>query len=146
MSKVSILPTSNAYSYVLENAGATLPTRDAVDRRIIEEVKTGKIIYSEKAQLGNGTKFVKRRLPADSYKLGIITHPDQVGGYPVYRGSPYKDSDNDGMPDAWEMKQGLNPDNSADASLDRDRDGYTNIEEFLNSVVEVKHVSPSKGF
>ena len=35
----------------------------------------------------------------DSYKIGIITDVSQVGGYPEYKGTPYKDSDNDGMPD-----------------------------------------------
>lgn len=38
----------------------------------------------------------------------------------------------------------LNPNNSADASLDRDKDGYTNIEEYLNNVVNLKAVSPSE--
>ena len=146
MAKVSILPATLAYDYVLENAGATLPKRDAVDRRIVETVKSGKISYNESGQANIGKQYIKRRLPEDSYKQGIITHPDQVGGYPEYKGAPYKDADNDGMPDSWETKNGLNPNNAADASLDRDSDGYTNIEEFLNSAVEVKQVSPSKGF
>jgi len=45
------------------------------------------------------------------------------------------------MPDDWEIKHGLNPHNASDASLDRDKDGYTNIEEFLNSVVDIKNVT-----
>ena len=71
-------------------------------------------------------------------------HISQVGGYPEYKGQPYKDADKDGMPDEWEMSKGLNPKNAADASLDRDNDGYTNIEEFLNSVVKPGQVKPSK--
>jgi hypothetical protein len=66
-----------------------------------------------------------------------------VGGYPEYKGTPYKDADKDGMPDAWETKNGLNPNNASDASRDRDNDGYTNIEEYLNSVVPVKTVKPT---
>lgn len=144
MAKVSILPAQEAYRYVLENVGATLPRRDPVDKRIVEEVRTGKIVYTEGAQTGIGKQFIKRRLPEDSYKQGIITHPNQVGGYPEYKGTPYKDSDNDGMPDEWEKKNGLNPKNAADASLDRDGDGYTNIEDYLNGVVETKKVAPVK--
>lgn len=36
------------------------------------------------------------------------------------------------MPDEWETKYGLNPQNVSDAALDADKDGYTNIEEYLN--------------
>ncbi|HTG45290.1 MAG TPA: lamin tail domain-containing protein, partial [Verrucomicrobiae bacterium] len=36
------------------------------------------------------------------------------------------DSDNDGMPDSWEIQYGLNP-GSNDAALDRDGDGFTNL-------------------
>ena len=142
MAKLTILPARQAYDYVLENVGATLPKRDAVDNRVVEEVRTGKIIYKEGGLTGVGKQFVKRRLPEDSYKLGIITHPSQVGGYPKYKGTPYKDSDNDGMPDAWEVKNGLNPKSAADVSLDKDKNGYTNIEDYLNSLVNTKSVMP----
>ncbi|MBD0287583.1 MAG: polysaccharide lyase, partial [Flavisolibacter sp.] len=74
---------------------------------------------------------------------GIITHPSQVGGYPEYKGTPYKDADSDGMPDEGETKHGLNPRNAADASSDRNSDGYTNIEEYLNSVVDIKNIRPA---
>jgi hypothetical protein len=149
MAQVSIIEAQKAYEYVLENVGATLPRRDAVDERIIEEVRTGKIIYKDGGLTNVGAKYIKRRLPEDSYKKGIITDISQVGGYPEYRGMPYKDADNDGMPDQWESKHGLNPKNAADSLLDRDSDGYTNIEEYLNSVVPLKNVIPSqrsKGF
>jgi pectate lyase len=102
-----------AYESVLARAGATLPRRDAVDRRVVEIVRTGKPGF------GNG----------------IITNPDQVGGYPVFTFSPDEvpvDSDGDGMPDDWERKYGLNPNDPKDAALDTDNDGYTNIEEYLN--------------
>ena len=41
------------------------------------------------------------------------------------------DADGDGLPDEWEKKMGLNPSDSADASLDSDNDGFTNLEEYL---------------
>jgi hypothetical protein len=76
--------------------------------------------------------------------LGIITHPSQVGGYPEYKGSPYKDSDGDGMPDEWEIKYGLNPNDPSDAAKDNDNDGYTNLEEFLNGTDPTKFVDYTK--
>jgi hypothetical protein len=144
MARVSILPAQKAYEYVLENVGASLPKRDPVDKRIVEEVRTGKIIYREGGKTNVGNKFIKRRLPEDSYKQGIISDVSQVGGYPEYKGTPYKDADKDGMPDEWETKHGLNAKNAADASLDRDKDGYSNIEEFINSVVPLKAVVPAE--
>jgi hypothetical protein len=141
MPKLTIVSASEAYAYVVKNAGATLPKRDAVDVRIAEQVRTGKINYKEGVPLPD-KQFEHRKLPIDSYKLGIITDPIQVGGYPEYKGTPYKDSDNDGMPDDWEIKHGLNPKNAADASQDKNKDGYTNIEDFLNSVVSMSSVKP----
>jgi hypothetical protein len=141
MPKMTIVSANEAYAYVVKNAGATLPKRDAVDIRISEQVRTGKIAYKEGVPLP-AKQFEHRKLPIDSYKLGIVTDPVQVGGYPEYKGTPYKDSDSDGMPDEYEIKHGLNPKNAADASLDKDKDGYTNIEEYLNSVVPMSNVKP----
>jgi hypothetical protein len=97
-----------AYELVLAEAGAMLPKRDAVDIRIVSEVRngTGKIINDEQ----------------------------QVGGWPELKSAePPKDSDKDGMPDNWEKQHGLNPKNPADQNTDNDADGYTNLEEYLNS-------------
>ncbi|GGF11625.1 pectate lyase family protein [Hymenobacter cavernae] len=142
MPELTIVPAEKAYSYVLENAGATLPKRDPVDTRVVKQVQTGKIDYKEGVALPT-TQFKHRRLPIDSYKQGIITDPIQVGGYPTYAGTPYTDSDKDGMPDDYEKKHGLNPNSATDASLVKGKDGYTNIENYLNSVVPIKEVKPS---
>ncbi len=102
-----------ALESVLAKAGATLPKRDAVDVRVVEMVRTGKVT------VGNG----------------IIKDPADVGGYPELKYNPAEvpvDSDGDGMPDAWERKHGLNPADASDGALDSDGDGYTNVEEFLN--------------
>jgi len=136
-----IMTAQQSYDYVLANVGATLPKRDAVDERIVKQVKTGQVFYVEPKEPVAQSPYVKRRLPMDSYKQGIITDVSQVGGYPEYKGTPYKDSDNDGMPDEYEIKKGLNPRDSADASYIT-KSGYSNIEEFLNSVVPVKIVKP----
>jgi hypothetical protein len=139
MPPVTITDAGQAYSFVLQNAGATFPKRDAVDERVIKTVKTGKAIYVENAP-EFVPQYVKRRLPADSYKQGIITDIRQVGGLPEYKGEPYLDSDGDGMPDSWELKQGLNPHDASDAVLDCNGDGYTNIEKYINGIDPKKKV------
>ena len=86
-----------AYEAVLANAGATLPRRDAVDRRVVEMVRSGK----------------------PSVRDGIINDPKEVGGYPNYTFSPTElpaDVDSDGMPDAWETAHKLDPNDSMDSA------------------------------
>lgn len=133
MPYVNIMNTKDAYKWVINNVGATFPKRDAVDQRIVKTVKTGKTYYVKDAKEFI-SPYVKRRLPADSYKQGIITDPNQVGGLPEYNGTPYIDTDKDGIPDAWEIKYGLNPNDSGDAALDCNGDGYTNIEKYINGI------------
>lgn len=134
MPYLTIMPTTDAFGYVLDNAGATLPRRDPVDQRISRVVKTGVIEYEKKVSTKDVPKFKHRRLPEDSYKMGIITDISQVGGYPEYQGTPYVDTDNDGMPDAWEKQFGLNPNDPSDANGDLNGDGYTNIEKYINGI------------
>jgi hypothetical protein len=65
----------------------------------------------------------------------LIDSPRDVGGYPALRSAAAPtDTDRDGIPDAWETDHGLDPNDPADQRDDRDRDGYTNLEEFLNGV------------
>jgi hypothetical protein len=134
-----IQPAARAYETVLANAGATLPKRDAVDERIIKTVRTGKV----SAQAGPNAEDAAKQTGYSAQAiaelmrlipLGIITHPSQVGGYPEYKGTPYQDSDGDGLPDDWEKKYGLNPNDPSDASSDLNGDGYTNIEDFINGL------------
>lgn len=97
-----------AFARVLEQAGASA-SRDAVDTRILDSVRarTGAIIDSQA----------------------------QVGGWPeLETGAPYPDDDNDGMSNAWERTNNLDPARN-DSAVDRDGDGYTNVEEFLNAMV-----------
>lgn len=103
-----------AYPRVLAAAGASL-VRDAIDLRVVEEVRTGKPTYG---------------------RNGIIDSQREVGGWPELRSVPAPpDADRDGMPDAWERDHGLDPANPEDRNGDRDGDGYTNLEEYLNWVV-----------
>jgi pectate lyase len=101
-------PALAAYEKVLAGAGASL-VRDSVDARVVETVRSagGKLIDSQAG----------------------------VGGWPrLSSGRPWRDSDGDGMPDQWERRNGFNA-RKADANDDKDRDGYTNLEEWLNSLI-----------
>jgi hypothetical protein len=95
---------------VLDKAGAS-KARDPIDARVVKSVRDrkGKIINSQK----------------------------EVGGwFTASSTAAPKDSDGDGMPDAWETARKLNPKDPSDASKDRDGDGYTNIEEYVNGLVK----------
>jgi len=64
-----------------------------------------------------------------------------VGGWPELASLPApRDSDDDGMPDGWEEKFGLDPYAAADTVLDTDGDGYTDVEEYLNGTDPTKFV------
>ncbi|HEY4336237.1 MAG TPA: polysaccharide lyase [Puia sp.] len=136
MPAVTILPTEQAYQFVLANVGATLPHRDAVDVRVVDQVRTGKITYKE-MNTDTLPQFHVRKLPKDSYKQGIVTEVFEVGGYPNYQGKPYKDSDNDGLPDEYETSHGLNPKDPTDSAKPaKDGSGYSNIEVWLNTLAK----------
>ncbi|KAB7530499.1 hypothetical protein F8C76_03045 [Flagellimonas olearia] len=66
----------------------------------------------------------------------ILPRRDQLTQYivpPINGGAHYVDNDNDGMPDEWEEANGLDT-SIDDSAQDKDGDGYTNLEEFLNLV------------
>ena len=104
-----------AYQLVLKNVGCS-HKRDTYDRSVIEQVEKGEAWFGNK---------------------GIIDTPEQAGGWPVLKGKKApKDTDKDGMPDKWERKHGLNPNDATDAtqySLDKT---YTNLEIYMNGLVE----------
>ncbi len=128
-----VMTAQETYGFVLDHAGATLPKRDPVDTRVIGDVKNGKPVRLLSNVKLPEKDFEHRRLSKDSYKIGIITDISQVGGYPVYKGTPYKDSDNDGIPDAVEKEMGLNPNDPSD-SAKITASGYANIELYLNKL------------
>jgi hypothetical protein len=118
----------DAYQSVLANAGATLPKRDAVDTRIADEVRNGNATYE-------GLTYKQKGSLADkSKKCGIIDSPADVGGWPELKSAAAPtDTDHDGMPDDWEIANGLDPKNPDD----RNRvaaDGYTMLEKYMNSI------------
>ncbi len=109
-----------AFEKVLEHAGASLQ-RDAVDNRVVTEVRTGTATYT-------GTR---------SKKPGIIDSQKEVGGWPELRARPApQDTDRDGMPDEWENRNGLNAHDESDAAKFDLDDEYTNVELYLNELVK----------
>lgn len=99
-----------ALEEVLAGAGASFPYRDSADSRVVRDVR-------------NGTGR-------------IIDDPWEVGGWPTLpSGAPPEDSDRDGMPDAWEVDRGLRP-HVDDSRGDHDDDGWTNIEEYVNGLLD----------
>ncbi|TWT91031.1 hypothetical protein Mal64_14300 [Pseudobythopirellula maris] len=120
---VTTTSAEQAYDDVLGDVGCNYPKLDEHDQRVIRETRTGTATYV-------GSKSGKPGLP-DSQK--------DVGGwddYPeVHRDADF-DSDNDGMPNEWELASGLDPNDAADGPLDSNGDGYTNLEAFLNGLVD----------
>jgi len=109
-----------AYNKILLYGGASL-VRDVIDTRIINETSTGTFTYN--GSLGS-TK-------------GIIDTQSDVGGWPTYNATTAPlDTDNDGMPDAWEDTKGLNKNSASDGISTSLDGGYTNVEVYLNSLVE----------
>ena len=124
--EVTTHSAAEAFSKVLAYSGASL-YRDEMDARYMEEAKTGTAKYK-----GSITK-----------SPGIIDKVSDVNGYTEAnfgKGSRPADfdTDNDGIPDAWETANGLNPNDASDAltySLDS-KGYYTNLEVYANSLVE----------
>lgn len=106
---MNLEPAEDAFYAVMEHAGASR-VRDGHDLRIIEQL----------ASLGT--------------KGAFIANEQDVGGIGTLSGADAPaDSDGDGMPDEWEKANGTDPD-KADANGDADGNGYTNIEDYVNSL------------
>lgn len=118
-SHVETQTAAEAFENVLADVGCNVPTLDEHDKRVIRETRTGTTTY----------KGSRSGLP------GLPDSQEDVGGwedYPEIHRPPDWDTDRDGMPNVWEIKHGLNPKDAADGALDSDRDGYTNLEDYLN--------------
>lgn len=113
----------DAYYNVMNYAGAIFPVRDAVDARIIAGVRnqTGRII-NRMSDLGG--------FPS--------------GDYPMFSRPAGFDTDLDGMPNAWELLMGLDPNSAGDRNFTNlSPAGYTNLEVYLNSLVTAPVPEPA---
>jgi hypothetical protein len=110
---VPTLPANSLVSTLLPSVGASLPYRDYADYYVVNEVrsfgKKGELIANE-----------------NSLPFGAPT------AWNLWPGTPRIDTDNDGMPDAWESANGTNP--SANDAMVINASGYTNIENYINSI------------
>lgn len=121
------IAATSAYDSVARYAGAILPERDPIDARIIREMLEGKATYE-------GAAYKTVTSTGVSHPSGIIDKPSDVGGFPSYKSATAPlDSDKDGMPDAWELSRGLNPDNANDRNT-TNSEGYTMLEVYLNGL------------
>ena len=110
---VTTVPAKDALALVLASVGASRPTRDAVDARLVNDVRTrgGRLINSQK----------------------------EVGGWPVLQSGPVPaDADLDGLPDAWETAHALDAHHPADAQGVNPKSGYTHLEDYLNHLAAEK--------
>ena len=116
-----------AYELVLKNAGAVLPKRDAIDLRILKEVRDGTATFE-------GKVYREENKTNSSEKLGIIDSQNDVGGWPELKSTAApKDSDYDGIPDEWEDENNLDKKDPEDRNR-KAEDGYTMLEKYLNSL------------
>ena len=115
--KTPVERADKAYKLVLAKAGTV--RRDAVERRVVDEVKNGTARY-------RGTQG----------SAGFIDSPADAEGWPVYvQVAPVVDNDHDGMDDAWELKNGLDPNNPDDRNKVLSKEGYTALEVYLNGLM-----------
>ena len=104
---------------MLAKAGCSLH-RDAVDSRIVEEVRNGNFTYTG----SNGSRN------------GLIDTQSDVGGWPELQPAERPlDTDYDGIPDEWENQFGLNPADPNDARTVTLVTGHTNLDVYLCHLV-----------
>jgi hypothetical protein len=107
VSGIEAQPAEAAFEQVLQSVGAV--PRDAADKRAIESTRTG--------------------------TGGKIDKVAEIGGYPGYAsGQLPTDSDEDGIPDAWETAHGLNAQDKSDATK-VSASGYLNVENYINGLI-----------
>lgn len=143
--EVTTHSAQTAYGKILEFCGASLH-RDAVDARYVEEAQTGTtkfngdVAYVDK----DGKTYAMSNTKGI---LDFINDPEKeanpkTASYPELKEEKRSndfDSDGDGMPDEWEIANGLDPNDPGDAvlyTLDKEKSWYTNIEVYANSLVE----------
>lgn len=103
-----------ALDYVLAYGGASLPVRDEVDQYLVDEVMSYGTLGS------TGGIATEKSLP-------------HKGTGTLYGGYKPLDTDGDGIPDEWEIANGLNPEDASDAAVIAEN-GYANIENYVFSI------------
>lgn len=133
---------SEALESVLASVGAIYPKRDAHDTRVIAELKGEvEIMRYPYATADHSTPTVSASYGIIDTQNNLVPEEDQNNGvtpWDVYEtvsaDQAPTDTDSDGIPDAWETENGLNPQDSADA-ISLMASGYTNLEAYLANLV-----------
>lgn len=123
-----------AYEKVLAYGGASL-YRDACDVRYVDEATNGTTTFNSSHAGVAGIIDVVNDPTSDDQDATTASFPTLTS---ETRPAGY-DTDKDGMPDEWEIANGLNPNDASDAllkTLDTEKGWYTNLEVYLNSIVE----------
>lgn len=125
--RVTTHTAEDAYERVLSYVGASL-SRDSHDELMVSDARNGKATYTGS---GNSKGFINSQ--DDNKPAGAAAN---WSAWPTLESTEAPvDTDGDGMPDSWELAHGLNPEDASDGNL-RDENGYTNLEHYLNSIVE----------
>lgn len=119
----------DTYDRVLDYAGASL-VRDSHDELMVSDTRNGAATYTGKGE-GDAPGIIDSpddNRPADA--------PDNWKAWPALESQPAPaDTDGDGMPDEWEIANGLDPNDPADGNRYND-EGYTMVEVYINSLVD----------
>ena len=120
---IPVQRATDAYQSVLQQVGASLPVRDTLDARIITNVKNRTVgIIDVQGGFPHATEFEKT-----------------INAWPTLKSIPAPaDSDRDGIPDNWEIKNKLNPNDGTDATKLSLHSFYSNIEVYINSLTQSK--------
>ncbi len=125
--QVTTHSAATAFDKVMSYCGASL-YRDDVDSRYMEEARTGTATY--KGSVTNESGLIDIVADVNGYTEDNFPSETRPEGF---------DTDQDGMPDEWETANGLDPNNPDDANLytlDTEKGWYTNVEVYINSLVE----------
>lgn len=130
--EVTTHKAETAYEKVLAYGGASLH-RDDTDKRYASEARTGTVTYTGAIAQTKGIIDLIND-PEGTANKATASYPELIS---ESRDS-YFDTDGDGMPDAWETANGLNPNDASDGNTTTlDSKGlYTNLEVYMNSLVQ----------
>lgn len=127
---------ARAYELVLVHAGCS-KQRDSIDKRIIDETRSGTAHCTGSVTKDAATSPGLIDLPADTKPHGASSAWPELNDGGV-TADELNDADGDGIPDVWEAAHGLNPRDGADGNATTlSREGYTNLEVYLNSLVKL---------
>lgn len=116
----------DAYDRVLDYAGASL-SRDSFDELMVSDARNGAASYTGKGLSKGFVNSQDDNRPADA--------ADDWSAWPTLNSTAAPiDTDGDGMPDEWEKSNGLDPSDPSDGKT-IGTDGYSNLENYLNSLV-----------